>query len=150
MPPDEITTNQPEDVPEKPSVEKLDITGISFQATYIGPLPHPALLQQYEQILPGISERILKMTEEQGNHRREMEKALLNGQIEDTKTKRKEILRGQIFGLVIGLTGLSISAYVTLKGYPSYGIAVGGTTLVAIVSVFVLGRTLRGKESPEK
>ncbi len=40
-----------------------------------GPLPHPELLKQYEQTLPGIAERIVKMAEEEQANRLAIAKA---------------------------------------------------------------------------
>ncbi len=41
---------------------------------YAGPLPHPEILEKFEQILPGSADRILKQAEAQTLHRIELEK----------------------------------------------------------------------------
>ena len=41
-----------------------------------GPLPPPEIMGGFEKVVPGAADRILAMTEKQGDHRREMEKIL--------------------------------------------------------------------------
>jgi uncharacterized membrane protein len=53
----------------------LQSTQIAFQQqTIYGPLPAPDLLAKYEEIQPGLVNRIVKMAEDESEHRRWMEK----------------------------------------------------------------------------
>ena len=38
-----------------------------------GPLPHPAVLKQYNDVVPGAAERIMRMAEQQAIHRQDLE-----------------------------------------------------------------------------
>jgi uncharacterized membrane protein len=38
-----------------------------------GPLPHPAVLKQYDDVVPGAAERIMRMAEQQAQHRQDLE-----------------------------------------------------------------------------
>src|SRR5437879_5157716 len=69
-----------------------------------GPLPPPEALASYNQIIPGLSDRIVKMAEAEGQHRRTLESQLLTAQIEDAKTYRVIEQRGQICGLAVAVT----------------------------------------------
>jgi len=40
---------------------------------FSGPLPHPSLLKEYQELISDSPERFLKMVEEEGKHRRELE-----------------------------------------------------------------------------
>jgi len=40
------------------------------QQQFSGPVPHPQILQGYDQIIPGAAERILRMAEEDAEHQR--------------------------------------------------------------------------------
>ncbi|WP_441290212.1 DUF2335 domain-containing protein [Sorangium sp. KYC3313] len=40
---------------------------------YDGPLPPPSMLSEYDQVLPGLAERIVKSFEEEGPHRRSLQ-----------------------------------------------------------------------------
>jgi len=64
-----------------------------------GLLPAPETFSAYDKVLPGAAERILTMAEKAQSHRHEMER--------DTfETVRENVVRGQWFALLLGLTGL--------------------------------------------
>ena len=44
------------------------IRAVEF-AHYSGPIPPPRLLQDYENIVPGLADRIMTLTEKQSSHR---------------------------------------------------------------------------------
>jgi uncharacterized membrane protein len=47
------------------------------QQQFSGPVPHPQILQGYDQIIPGAAERILRMAEEDAEHQRKIEKTAI-------------------------------------------------------------------------
>ena len=49
---------------------------VAFKETFLGPLPPPEILAQYEQILPGSAERIMVMAENQAEHRQSLEETV--------------------------------------------------------------------------
>lgn len=108
-------------------------------AAFHGPMPPPSLLLGYENIVPGAAERILRMAEEDSKHMREMDKAALDA-------AAREVKRGQIFGLLIGLAALGASMLAIAMGAPTVAGVIGGTTVVGLVSVFIVGRVVRAKE----
>lgn len=107
------------------------------RTTFAGPLPPPTLFAEYDRIVPGGAERLLKMAENQSEHRQLLEKSVIKSDI-------KKSYLGVIFGFLIGMTGLCLSGYVILHGHDLAGSALGGTSLISLVSVFVYGK--RGKE----
>jgi uncharacterized membrane protein len=53
---------------------------VRFQAqmmSYSGPLPHPAILKGYNDVVPGSADRIITQFEEQGRHRRKQESRVI-------------------------------------------------------------------------
>jgi uncharacterized membrane protein len=96
-------------------------------------MPPPAILEGYERLVPGAAERILKMAESDTKHQQEIEFAAL-------RAAEAEIKRGQIFGFVIGLTALGASMLALAMGSPAVAGIIGGTTVVGLVSVFIVGR----------
>lgn len=55
------------------------MAGITIRSTrFQGPLPPPAVLVDYDQALPGLGERIVRMAEKEGDHRRSIERSLLH------------------------------------------------------------------------
>ncbi len=52
---------------------------------FSGPLPHPDILQRFNDIVPGAAERILKMAEGQFEHRTALEKKVIESDIARSK-----------------------------------------------------------------
>ncbi|SRR6266446_2754465 len=76
-----------------------------------GPLPPPALLAKYDEIHPGLANRLVCMAESEAQHRHEMEKTVLNADIAENKRERSEARCGQLCGLVITLAGLAVGLH---------------------------------------
>jgi len=129
-------------VGERPKLAKVVIeqTRISYRS---GILPEPRELAAYNAIIPNGADRIMKMSEAQSAHRMELEKTVIGSQ-------QKQSGRGQIFGLIIGLTGLALSTYAAINGQPTFGSIIGGTTLVSLVGVFVYSKEKQKAELDSK
>jgi uncharacterized membrane protein len=110
---------------------------------FAGPLPPPEAFQKYEAVLPGSAERILKMAEEQGTHRRSLESKALN---EDTRGAR----RGQIFAFILTVLTIVAGTYLVATGKPITGTIMGGVGLAATAGVFVYGSRQRRQERETK
>ena len=116
---------------------------LTKQELFSGPLPHPDILARFDTVVPGSAERIIKMAENQSAHRIEIEKKVINSDIENSK-------RGQIFGFIVAILGLVSSFVLVVKGYQVVGTILGGTTLISLVGVFVYGTESRKNEREEK
>lgn len=112
-------------------------------SSFSGPLPPPEILRGFEDIVPGAAERIIKMAEEQSNHRRELERKVITSDISRSKW-------GQILGFVIAVVGLGVSAVVAVWGSAVAGGVIGVGTLASLVGVFMYGSRVRSKEREEK
>lgn len=110
----------------------------SFQFT--GPLPPPAVLEQYNSILPDAADRIVSMAEKEQEHRHRMQEKLIDAQIFDEKQQRNERRLGQIFGLSIGVVSILAGSVTAVLASPIAGGFIGSAGVVGLVSVFVLGR----------
>jgi uncharacterized membrane protein len=108
-----------------------------------GPLPDPEDLARYGQIIPDGADRIMRMAEDQSKHRIAIESTVIASQ--QTQSRR-----GQVFGLVIGIFGITAGAVVALLGHDSVGAVIAGTTVVSLVVAFVQGRRVQQKELQEK
>jgi uncharacterized membrane protein len=103
------------------------------QQQFSGPVPPPQILQGYDQIIPGAAERILRMAEEDAEHQKEIEKTAIT-------LAGEEVKRGQRYGLTIGILAFITSIIALALGSEKTAIALGGTTVVGLVAVFVTGR----------
>ncbi len=86
------------------------------------------------------------MAEGEAAHRRSIEKKSLEASIGDTKSQRTETRIGQVFGLVIGLSGLAVSLVAAAWGQQWFASVVGGGTILGLVSVFVTGRRTKSDQ----
>lgn len=114
--------------PQQPKVNQQIVT-----QTFSGPLPPPKLLEEYNMILPGAAERILSMAEAEAKHRHEMEKTVLI----ETASEAK---RGQKYGLFMGIFAITASVVAAFLGAEKTAMVIGGSTVVGLVTVFIIGR----------
>ena len=114
---------------------------IAQQTTLIhqGPLPHPAVLKQYNDIVPGAAERIIAMAEAQAKHRQDLEARVI-------RTDNLKSLLGTIFGFVIAVVGFGGGLYAAFSGEPFFGGTVSIGTLASVVIAFVYGTRHRERE----
>ena len=147
-----VQTNAPDQ--GKPSIEEFQhvlnkmppedqkiIKSVSFASiqSYSGPLPAPESLEKYNKIIPDGADRIMRMAENQSIHRMKIENEVILGQV-------KQSGRGQTFGLIIAFGALVSSVVLALYGHDTVACIIGGGTVIALVSVFVIGK----KEQKEK
>ncbi len=100
---------------------------------FLGPLPPPAILRQYDEIQPGFAERLLRLTEDEANHRRQV----------TARAQRYELFEttlGQVFGLLVALAALGATVWLGILGLEVAASIVGGTTIVGLVGAFIAGR----------
>lgn len=108
-----------------------------------GPLPEPGQLAAYNQIIPNGADRIMRMAEQQSAHRVQLETIVVVSQ-------QRQASRGQVFGLIIGITGLMLATYAALHGQPAFGSIIGGTVLVSLVSTFIYSKGRQKEEMTKK
>ncbi|WP_419942858.1 DUF2335 domain-containing protein [Candidatus Palauibacter sp.] len=74
-----IETNLPErpeqQVPAEPTEnQQVHIAGVQVTKTWSAPLPPPQLLREFNEAVPGAADIIISEFQEQGQHRRDMER----------------------------------------------------------------------------
>jgi uncharacterized membrane protein len=89
-----------------------------------------AELSVYEEALPGSAERVLAMVEKQQEHEHELASEELA--IERT---------GQVLAFAIAVLFLAAATLMVLLDYDAAGTIIGTVDLVALVTVFVVGRS---------
>ena len=114
------------------------------------PLPHPDLLRQYEETLPGsgtlivhVFERQVAMGEEQMRHRHELENLVVRGRLVNET-------RGQHYAFVLALGLLGASVWLLYLGKSIGGLSTLGATLTALIWSGVLGRKKQERELSAK
>lgn len=108
------------------SKESLRIT-----QEYHGPIPHPNIIKQFEEILPGSADRIFKMAENEQNNRHELNDKII---------KHKNFIEslGLIFGFVLAAMIIGGGIYLLLndKSAKGFSLIIGG--VFAIITPFII------------
>lgn len=125
-----------------PGGERSRITAVGVE--YQGPLPPPSAFEHYERVLPGAADRILKMAEQQAEHRRVCEASLI--QVETRSTHL-----GLIFAFILGTLGIGGGIYLSLTDHSLAGLTSTIASLAALLGAFIYGRrqaseTEKGKD----
>lgn len=108
-----------------------------------GILPPPEEMERYEQLVPGLTDRLVKTYEKQVQHRIEIEKTVIEG---DSKRAN----RGQNYSFIIVMAIICIAFYLMINGYNIAGL---GSLLVGIgslISIFIGTSRNRSEERKNK
>jgi uncharacterized membrane protein len=108
---------------------------------YSGPIPQAAEIRQYEEVLPGLADRIVSMAEKQAKHRRRLETI-------DTLFEHLHVTAGQVSALVVALFFGWIAWDLGQDGHELLAAFIGGIDLVALVSVFIYGKRKEAQQQP--
>ena len=116
-----------------PSQLRSEITLALRESFFVGPLPDPAALAEYEQIKPGFADRIVVMAEKESAHRRELERDCETAECEHAK-------RGQWMAFWISMVSLGVAAVLakTSGGWAATPFAAGG--LYPVIAAFLKQR----------
>lgn len=109
------------------------------QITYQAPLPPPHMLEQYERVLPGVSERLVTQMESQTAHRQGLENRTINANIRNEK-------RGQLYAFILSALAILGAFYLIAAGKDRYGIYIFITTFASLVTIFVVGKVQQSRE----
>lgn len=97
------------------------------------PILPTAQIERLHAIRPDKVDWVFEQTQAEAEHRRRQDSRI-------NIFVLIERLTGQLFGLIVALAGLGAAAYMATHGAPTAGGVVGGVTLVAMVTAFIVGR----------
>jgi uncharacterized membrane protein len=117
----------------KPAKNQSANISVHRQEAYYGPIPDPDSLAKYEQIQPGLTERIIKMAEDEAKHRRKNEERLIKNSIRMATT-------GTIFAFVSVLLFGGIIIYAVYKESSVAALSTVIAALASLAGVFVFFR----------
>jgi|GEM_PF-886035 len=110
---------------------------------FSGPLPPPAILKAYDKVQPGLADRIVSLTEQQAQHRMQLEAFVIQGDV-----KRANL--GLLIGALMGAACLTCGTFLVINGHDWAGAGVIGTSAATLVGTFVYGSNNRKDERIEK
>ncbi len=121
------------------------VLGISIRkaSSFSGPIPPPELLKGYNEVVKDGAERIVIMAEKQSNHRMQLEDHAI-------KEELKQSRLGQVFGFILGIVGLVLAAILAILDHEAIAGIFGTTTILGLVTVFVLGKKAQKKDLEDK
>jgi uncharacterized membrane protein len=115
----------------------------SVQQSFSGPLPPPAALERYNDIVPGAANRIIVMAEGQHAHRQALELRVVSANIAAQKL-------GVVLGFIVAMTAILGGIYLVATGKQASGLAAIIAALAALVGTFVYGRQSQRKDLDNK
>jgi|ERR1039458_2196410 uncharacterized membrane protein len=98
-----------------------------------GPLPSPEIIAEYDKVLPGAANRIIKMAENEQTHSHNM-------QIRTEGHRFKLTITGQVFGFIIGISGVAGGIWLVGHDKSIGGFSVFFTSLAVLVGGFIYSR----------
>lgn len=137
---EEVDPDALEDISPQKKGQLLRAISVLQSSTHSGPLPSPDDLKKYNTIIPNGADRIMVMAERQNQHRIEIEKAVI-------KSNNHQSSTGQWMGFILGLGCISASVYMGVNNQPWLGGILGGSTIIGLVTVFVLGKKAQKEEN---
>ncbi len=151
-------------IPEGKVLRQPDL--FRTEEVFIGPLPPPSLLAQYEQIFPGAAGAILGMaqTEQQHRiqdenaerqHRHEMDRRESDLILKQVQIADQSFTRGQYMGYSVTILGGAAGVMCLVKGYPLASIIPFLATLCTLAAQFMnrdqtKADKLKGEEKPKE
>ena len=122
---------------------------------YEGVIPHPKIVEGYEKICPGATDRILAMAEDDLKHKHELEimeqKNVMECRLKVLENDANIFKKGQILGFIVMLTALIGGFFLVYTNHESGGYStVVGVILSYFVSVIYKNKVNRKLEEKEE
>ncbi len=99
---------QPTEQPTSNPAQNTRQTSIMVSQSFAGPLPHPSILQKYEEICPGAANRIIKVFEGQVKHRQGIEGKVIGSNV---LNERLGIIAAFVITITMILVGAGLLMY---------------------------------------
>lgn len=106
---------------------------------FVGSLPSPEVLAQYNHLVAGAADRIVAIAEREQEHRHKMQEKLLDARLLAQRQARNERRLGQIFAFSLAVIAVVCGAIAAMLGEPIAGEVISSVGVVGLVVVFVLG-----------
>jgi uncharacterized membrane protein len=127
-----------------PSSDASSIATITHQsASFSGPLPHPAILARYNEVIPNGAERIMAMAERQSIHRESLEAQVVAGNVTSQA-------RGSLYAFILCLVTIVGGFVLVGMGKSVIGVSSIVGSLATLAGVFILSKREQGKERSQK
>lgn len=135
-----MTVDQPE--PVEGELEELDGAAhpdqlpLNIRLTteaMAGPLPSPTLLAQYDQVMPGLAERIVSMAEREQAHRHAIDHLEVEQPYRIART-------GQRLAFSVTAMVLGVAVLLAILGHVTLAAIIAGIDVVTLAGLFLYSR----------
>ena len=143
MPEHNERNNLPDARPERQGAVPHERNGLIQVQHYSGPLPPAVEFEKYEKVLKGSADRILKLAENQNQHRRFIEKVVV---IVDSLTS----MAGLIGALAIVAGGMWAGVYLIMNDKPTAGFVAMLVPLGTVAAAFLYQKYKEDDDNDDK
>ena len=106
---------------------------VGIVSHFFGPIPPPAVLNQYDEIVPGAAARIIKLAEKETAARISLAKQV-------TSSELRRLDRGLWVGFAVVMTAIAVGGILVAFGHEAAGAAIAAVPSTGLVGVFVYGK----------
>ena len=143
-----VDSTSEDTAPQRASAEVLkiftrELGELRLSSNFSGPVPPPSTLKAYNNVVPGLAERIIAQAESQTQHRMRIEEAVIKSDITRANW-------GLSLGFIVSMAFLGGGIYLLLNNHDWAGTSVIVSGAVSLVSTFVYGSNSRKTERIEK
>jgi uncharacterized membrane protein len=111
--------------------------------SFSGPLPHPALLARYNEVIPNGAERIMAMAERQSIHRESLEAQVVAANVTSQA-------RGSLYAFIICMVTIVGGFVLVGMGESIIGVSAIIGSLATLAGVFIISKREQRKERVQK
>ena len=137
-----VSTAEESEIVEKEVAKVRKVVVQAIREEFNGPIPHPDIMEKYERILPGSTDRIISMAEKQAAHRQAMEEIMF-------KSEARDGLLGVIFAFLLGI-GCLVACVIVVCLVPKNAGAIAsaflGVTGIGSITTSFIRSTRQGKQ----
>lgn len=112
------------------SQENLDKSSSIEPEARIGPIPPATLLAEYERVLPGVSERLIRIFEQEQLHRHQLE-------IKALAEEKSTVRVGQFLLLIVVICSVLAGVFLSFRGAEVSGAIMGAAGIIAPLVAFL-------------
>jgi uncharacterized membrane protein len=120
--------------PNKPSQSVQQSQILSATTQWQGPLPPPAVLREFDALVPNGAERIFGQFEKEASHRRDCEQKQIKFAMRDSHI-------GQVLAGIYAVCAFGVTAYAISIGANWIAAILGGGTIVGGIVAFLRQKT---------
>ena len=138
LPPEAVKLIETLPVDKRQAVES--VVRMAVAKSHRGPLPDGETLEHYTRLIPNAGQRMMVLVEREAAHRQSLKTQLAHNQSKIIDCKTALATRGQWIGLALTILLSGAGVLLGLKGHDWLGGVICTTTIVAVVTIFVLQR----------